>query len=142
MKQPKRKGKPPKGYDSWLEYDLHVGPLKDALFHSGKVAYIQTKDYYPDFTLYTGTVAIYIEAKGRFRDRAEARKYVDVRRGLSSSRELVFVFQNPAVAMPGAQKRKDGTRQSHADWATLNGFRYFSPSNVPVEWLECEKSSR
>ena len=130
----KRTGKPPKGYDSWLEYDLHIGQLKGCRFHTTAVSYIQEKTYYPDFTLTAGAVVLYIEAKGRFRDRAEARKYVDVREGLRSKEELVFVFQKPNVAMPGAQRRKNGTRQTHAEWATLNGFRFFSPETVPKDW--------
>lgn len=126
----KRTGKPPKGYDSWLEYDLHIGKLKGCAFHPQAISYVQEKTYYPDFTLTAGGVILYIEAKGRFRDRAEARKYVDVRKGLQGKEELVFVFQKPGVAMPGAQRRKDGTRQTHAEWAILNGFRFFSPDNV------------
>ena len=38
-----KKGKPPKGYDSWFEYELHMGALKDCKYHTGLVHYTQEK---------------------------------------------------------------------------------------------------
>ena len=141
LKIPKPKGikkrgkqKPPKGYDSWFEYELHLKQLKGCKCHSEKVVYTQVKMYFPDFIRTEGKFTIYIEAKGRFRDRAEARKYVDVRKGLGKSEELVFVFYNPHTPMPGAQRRKDGTKLTHGGWADLNGFRHFTEETLPVAW--------
>lgn len=140
----KRKEKPPKGYDSWFEYDLHTKQLKGCKCHTEKVEYTQVKMYEPDF-IYHGTTSpegkprkggwkIYIEAKGRFRDRGEARKYVDVHKGLGKNEELVFVFYNPMTPMPGARKRADGTKLTHGEWASLQGFRYFTADTLPVSW--------
>ena len=73
-----KKGKPPKGYDSWFEYELHTGVLKKCEYHTGGISYTQQKMYEPDFQVGD----FLIEAKGRFRDSEEARKYVDIRRSL------------------------------------------------------------
>jgi hypothetical protein len=99
----------PKGYDSWFEYDLHK-KFKRCTYHGETLTYTQVKTYEPDFIYQNGQHTIYIEAKGRFRDRAEARKYVDISNCLGEKEELVFVFQNPRTAMPGARRRGDGTR--------------------------------
>lgn len=132
------KQKPPKGYDSWFEYELHQRQLRACKCHTEEVKYIQTKTYHPDFIYIDSSTKggwkIYIEAKGRFRDRGEARKYVDVKQGLKKNEELVFIFYNDKTPMPGARKRSDGTRLTHGEWASLNGFRYFTEENTPTEW--------
>jgi len=127
----KAKGRPPKGYDSWFEYELHVGVLKDCDYHTISRAYIQPKMYEPDFVI--GTYLI--EAKGRFRDSEEARKYIDIRRSLWAGEELVFVFYHPDTPMPRARRRKDGTKFTMAEWADKNGFRYYTSETV-VELLK------
>lgn len=145
LKQPRPKGtkkskklKPPKGYDSWFEYELHCKQLKGCKCHSETVEYVQVKKYEPDFifidTSIKGGHKIYIEAKGRFRDRSEARKYIDVKKGLGKAEELVFIFWNPDTPMPGARKRQDGTRLTHGGWAELQGFRYFTEEDTPSKW--------
>lgn len=121
----KTKGKPPKGYDSWFEYELHVGALKDCKYHNSLVHYTQEKLYEPDFCIGD----FLIEAKGRFRDSEEARKYVDIRKSLVVE-ELVFVFYDPNTAMPRARRRKDGTKYTMAEWADKNGFRYYTVETV------------
>lgn len=136
------KQKPPKGYDSWFEFELHQKQLKACKCHTETVEYVQVKTYHPDFiyvdTSRKGGFKIFIEAKGRFRDRGEARKYVDVKQGLKKNEELVFIFYNSDTPMPGARKRSDGTRLTHGGWAILNGFRYFTEDNTPTEWrLKC-----
>lgn len=138
-KKKKRTTKPPKGYDSWFEYDLHTKQLKGCKCHTEKVSYVQERTYHPDFIYHLqdagkGSFKIYIEAKGRFRDRGEARKYVDIRAGLSKNEELVFVFYNPRTPMPGARKRQDGTKLTHGDWAEKHGFRYFTEDTIPRTW--------
>lgn len=141
LKQPRKhqksvhKGKPPKGYDSWFEYELATGPLKKASFHPpGGVPYVSTRTYYPDFHKVILGRDVYFEAKGRFRDRNEARKYIDIRAGLNETEMLVMVFQNPKTPMPGARKRSDGTRQTMAEWATKNELLFFAANEIPAEW--------
>lgn len=113
--------KPPKGYDSKFEQDLHKGPLKKAEYHSDKIQYSIVSYYEPDFRWKD----ILVEAKGRFRDRKEAAKYVWIRKALVFE-VLVFVFYNPNTPMPGAQRRKDGTKMTHGEWADKNGFKWFT----------------
>ena len=109
----KKRGKPPKGYDSWFEYELHVGVLKDCDYHTTSRPYTQKKEYEPDFII--GTYLI--EAKGRFRDSEEARKYIDIRSSLWAEEELVFVFYHPDTPMPRARRRKDGKQeQRQSTW--------------------------
>lgn len=129
----KRK-KPPAGYDSWFEHDLHKQQLKGCKFHSCKLAYIQEKTYEPDFIYHDGKNVIYIEVKGRFRTSGEARKYVDVKRGLKKNEVLVFIFSDPKKPMPNAQRRKDGTRRTHGDWADSHEFLHYTRDNTPTEW--------
>ena len=122
------KRKRPKGYDSKLEKRLAEGPLKECEYHPDKVEYTvpaREAKYEPDFKLGN----ILLEAKGRFRTSAEAKKYVHIRDSLTDE-ELVFVFQNPNTPMPGATRRKDGTRRSMAEWADSLDFRWYSEENV------------
>ena len=78
--------------------------------------------------------------KGRFRDRNEAKKYVDIRDSLNRTvdfdfvHELVFVFQNPRTPMPFARKRADGTKFTMEEWADKNGFTFYTPSTLPNKW--------
>jgi len=37
---------------------------------------------------------------------------------------------------PGAKRRKDGTKRSHAEWAERNNFRWFSVYNIPKDWID------
>lgn len=135
-KMPSRKNKkPPAGYDSWFEYDLATGPLKKAEFHPRGVPYVQKKTYFPDFHKNIDGIDYYFEAKGRFRERQEARKYVDVLAGLNDSERLVFIFQNPATPMPASKRREDGTRQTMGQWADKNGFEYYTPTSIPKRYL-------
>ena len=125
----------PKGFDSWLEVDLH-DQLKNCAYHVTQISYVQHKNYFPDF-LYVdeATQRVYhIEAKGRFRDNAEARKYLDVREALKDNEEIVFVFQRPTTSMPGAKRRSDGTRYSMQEWADKHGFTWYTKDTIPVQW--------
>lgn len=96
--------------------------------------YMYEAHYLPDFVPKTEG-NILIEAKGRFRSRAEVRKYIAVRDS-NPDIELVFVFMEPKTPMPGARKRKDGTRFSMAEWADRNNFRWFTEKNLPTRWCK------
>lgn len=123
--------KKPKGYDSFFEKELHDGVLNSLEHHSQRIEYTQTRTYEPDFVHVDQYGFIYwIEAKGRFRDSDEARKYVDVRQALDQHEELVFIFMKPETPMPFAKKRKDGTKYTHSEWADRNGFRWFTKDTV------------
>ena len=49
---------------------------------------------------------------------------------------MVFLFANPASPMPGAKRRKDGTKRTHAEWAETNGFRWYSEDTMPDKWID------
>jgi hypothetical protein len=135
VKRPKEKNLV-KGYDSNWEYELHTGILKDWKIHTDTVDYIVEHTYHPDFIKKIKGKTIFLEAKGRFWDHAEHNKYVWVKKILPKSIELVFLFADPAAPMPGAKRRKDGTKRSHAEWAERNNFRWFSVYNIPKDWID------
>ena len=127
-----------KGYDSNWEYVLHSGILKDWEHHTDKVPYIVEHKYEPDFIRNFEGKKILLESKGRFWDYAEYNKYVWVKKVLKEDTELVFLFLNPSAPMPQAKRRKDGTKRSHGEWASANGFRWFSVDSIPKEWINNE----
>lgn len=118
-------------FDSKFEKELYDGVLKGVAYHSDPVPYTIQKKYHPDF-LYRDPngISYYIEAKGRFWDSAEASKYIHVRNALPHGFRLVFLFQDGNKPMPHARKRKDGTRQTHAEWAERNKFEWFSVDTI------------
>ena len=120
----------PKGYDSKWEYTLHQTLLKSWNHHTNKVFYVVEHKYEPDFV----KDKILIEAKGRFWDHAEYSKYIWIRKSLPDTMELIFLFQKPYAPMPGAKKRKNGTKRTHAEWAESNNFKWYTEDTLPKEW--------
>jgi hypothetical protein len=92
----------------------------------------------------TCTKTVLVEVKGRFRTRQEATKYIYVRESLREAtfetgkeQELVFLFQDASKTMPFAARRKDGTKQTHGEWATKNKFTHHCiKTGGLVAWLE------
>lgn len=121
-------------YRSKFEQKLAEGPLKGVPYEANKVPYQVIKDctYTPDWTIDSPLgYTYYVEAKGRFQQRnGEPYKYLDVRKSLTWPEELVFLFQQPHKPMPNAKTRKDGTKLTHAEWATKNGFRWFDEESI------------
>tara|TARA_R100000008_G_C3535223_1_gene141602 strand:- start:349 stop:774 length:426 start_codon:yes stop_codon:yes gene_type:complete len=134
-KRPREKGLP-KGYDSKWEYDLHQLELKKWKHHSDKLPYVVEHKYEPDFIKIIDGKEILLEAKGRFWDYAEYNKYVWIRKALKPSQELVFLFSNPSASMPGAKRRKDGTKRTHAEWAESNEFKWYCRESLPDKWRD------
>ena len=120
----------PKGYYSKWEYLLHQGVLKSWDHHTDKIPYVVQHNYEPDFI----KDKVLIEAKGRFWDHAEYSKYIWIRKSLPDTMELVFLFQKPYSPMPGAKKRKDGTKRTHAEWAEANNFKWYTEETLPEEF--------
>lgn len=125
------------GYDSLLEKNLHETKLTAARFHDrgDRISYTVPHTYEPDFVIEKGDKKYIIETKGRFRDSQEARKYIFVQAVLKENEELVFIFQDHTKPMPFAQKRKDGTKRTHAEWAEKNKFRWWSQLSFKEEYL-------
>lgn len=148
----------PAGYDSRLEYELHNNELKDWEYHpKEKVKYEVPSTYEADFRTETCSVGgvgctqrgcggqhqeILLEVKGRFRTREEASKYIHIREALRQQEkdtEIIFIFQDASKPMPFVKKRKDGTKQSHGEWAEKNGFRYKClRKGLPKKWLSTQ----
>ena len=124
----------PKGYDSAWEFDMHQTILQDWKHHYDVIQYVVEHKYEPDFVKVIDNKTILLEAKGRFWDYLEYSKYLHIRKVLGDDQELVFLFQKPYSAMPGAKVRKDGTKRTHAEWAETNGFRWFSEETLPEDW--------
>jgi len=124
----------PKGYDSNWEYELHQELLTEWSHHADKVPYTVEHTYEPDFTRTFNDIEYLLEAKGRFWDYAEYSKYIWIRKCLKENQELVFLFAQPSAPMPQAKKRKDGTKRSHAEWATANDFQWYTEYTLPNEW--------
>ena len=128
-------------YDSKWEEKLVKGIFKDLDYHPEHIEYEKPATqhkYHPDWKIDTGksypkdknNKIIFIEAKGRFRDRSEYVKYIHIREALLDDEELVFLFMKPDCPMPGAKRRKDGSINTHAGWAEKNGFRWFNETNI------------
>ena len=134
--------KPPpeiKGYDSTFEYELHQSILENWKHHPDTVPYIVEHKYHPDFIKEIDGKVILLEAKGRFWDYAEFNKYIWIKKALPDNVELVFLFANPSAPMPQAKRRKDGTKRSHGEWATANGFTWYSRESIPDSWINADK---
>ena len=127
------------GYDSIWEAVLHESILKDWEHHTDYVSYVIEHKYEPDFVKWFGKKKILIEAKGRFWDHAEYNKYVWIRKTLAPNTELVFIFADPNLPMPFAQKRKDGSKRSHGEWASKNNFKWYTSDTLPEEWRSDEQ---
>lgn len=124
----KRKQAKEKGYDSYLEMELHRGPLKDADYHPDTIEYLvpaHYANYTPDFRV----GRFLIEAKGFFR-KGDPKKYKDINTALKDTNEkLVFIFENPKTKMPGARRRKDGSYLTMGEWASNLDIPWFDKTN-------------
>ena len=139
----------PKGYDSWLEHRLHNTALQEAQHHPTKedlIKYSVPHTYEYDF-MFTFDKTMYIcESKGRMRDSSEASKYKYIRDYLEQwdlykesgcdKIELFFVFENASTPYPFAKKRKDGTKMTHGEWASKNGFRWLCEKRKDLEGID------
>lgn len=127
--------------DSKWEAKLVEGVMKECLYHPRPLKYTKPATehtYHPDFATQTLTGCVIVEAKGRFREAAEMKKYIHIRTMLENSGtmidstglELVFLFMKPNTPLPNAKKRKDGTKRTHAEWAEKNNFRWFTEDTI------------
>lgn len=137
----KKETNTPAGYDSHFEYRLDTEVLSNLWQYvptpdPNPIHYTVPHTYHTDFYFFDekNQKHIYLEAKGRFWDYQEYNKYVHIKAALDDDEELVFLFAEPNAAMPGAKRRKDGTKYNHAEWAERNGFRWFSEYSLPEEW--------
>ena len=90
--------------------------------------------YTPDFTYSFHKDGRYchllLEVKGFFRTRAEANKYLHIIKSLDKFTHFMFVFQNMNSPMPGAKRRKCGTKQSMSEWSYKQGIACIRADNI------------
>ena len=130
-KPTKRQQARKRGFDSGFEMELWDGPLNGAAYHPPRIPYVITAEYEPDFEVN----GVFVEVKGRLRQISDMKKYRIIFETMEEQgKELCFVFAKPELSLPGAQKRKDGTKRSHAEWAEGIGARWFSPETVEELW--------
>lgn len=98
------------------------------------VPYEYKATYLPDF-IPKNDPTILIEAKGIFRDRREVRKYIAVADS-NPHLKLVFILMDPNKPMPGAKRRRDGTKYSMKDWCESHNFEWYTENNLPTAWCE------
>lgn len=120
--------KPPKPYKSWLEKDLHDGPLKGMVYEDkdSVVEYSIHKKYRPDF-IDPDTPNILYEVKGRFRTFDEAKKCIWVQKS-NPDIKIRFIIANEKVSAYPQTKMPMGK------WLTKHGFEWCTAKNVPEEW--------
>lgn len=88
-----------------------------------ELPYVLHGVYHPDFMLPNGII---VEAKGLL-DRESKRKMIAVKKQ-HPELDIRFVFQD-------ADKKVPGTKHSHGQWATRNGY-VWAEGLVPEEWTD------
>lgn len=89
-----------------------------------QLKYVLDGVYNPDFILPNGII---VEAKGLL-DRISKRKMVAVKTQ-HPDRDIRFLF------MVG-DKKIPGSKQTHGQWATKNGFQWAEGIVIPQEWID------
>lgn len=132
-----------KNLDSKFEKKLSLGLLKDAILKPKPwVKYQLPKTYKPDFKMDIGKFEVYIDSKGMFEDNDEARKYKFIREAIEDQEYVqgdripifVLLFQTPDLEIWYKDRRKDGTKMTHAEWADKNGIKWFSEEGF-AKWM-------
>lgn len=111
------------GFERTLAAQLSMSGVGWA-YEDREVPYILEGTYHPDFRLVDSGVLI--EAKGLL-DRESKRKMVAVKQQ-HPELDIRFVFMS-------ANKKIPGTKQTHAQWAEKNGFKW-AEGSIPDEWLK------
>jgi predicted nuclease of restriction endonuclease-like RecB superfamily len=87
-------------------------------YESDKIPYVLSRHYIPDFTIYTRSGLVYIEAKGYLRPEHKA-KMVAVKK-MHPEKDIRIVFYS--------------RNKKYIKWAEKNQFRY-AIGCIPDEWL-------
>ena len=118
----------PKPYRSWLEFRLFAdGPMKDVDYEPIKVDYevIEQRSIHLMGLWVTYGLRLRVGSEHGMRW-ISTYMYVDQ----TQWQLLVFVLHSEKLALPGAQKRKDGTRRCMEDWLEENDFAYTYESKM------------
>lgn len=109
------------GFERAIDANLKMRKIKFE-YETLQVEYILNGTYNPDFIFRNGVI---VEAKGLL-DRESKRKMVAVKKQ-HPELDIRFLFMN-------ADKKIPGSKQTHGEWATKNGFP-FAEREVPEEWV-------
>lgn len=123
------RGKCPKPYRSWLEFDLaDKWGMSGHEYETLKLKYdIKGKVYNPDFI--DRPNKIMYEAKGRFRSHAEISKYLHIR-DCNPDWTLRFIVPKTSVNRPAYP----GKKLTMADWFDKHNFEWAVADNLPESW--------
>ena len=101
---------------------------------------VKPKQYTPDFSITRkdGTEML-IEYKGFLW--AEDKQKMKAVRQQYPDLDIRFVFADAHKPVHGAKTRKNGTKQSHAEWAEDNGYLW-ATEKIPASWLKTQKKRR
>lgn len=110
------------GFERTLAANLSGRRIKFR-YESKQVPYVLERTYNPDFEMVD--YGFFIEAKGLL-DRDSKAKMVAVKRQ-HPDLDIRFVFMN-------ADKKIPGSKQTHGEWATKNGF-VWANGEIPEEWF-------
>lgn len=109
------------GFERTIDANLRMRKVKFG-YETLQVEYILNGTYNPDFILANGVI---VEAKGLL-DRDSKRKMVAVKKQ-HPELDIRFLFMD-------ARKKVPGSKQTHGEWATKNGFPW-AEKEAPDEWL-------
>jgi hypothetical protein len=93
-------------------------------YESKQLPYVLERNYNPDFEMIDH--GFFIEVKG-YLDRESKAKMIAVKQQ-NPDADIRFLFAQ-------ANKKIPGTRQTHAEWATKNGFLWCEGA-APEDWFE------
>lgn len=132
-------------YKSKLEEEFHSRIGKSWDYEMPKIDYVipqRKSSYTPDFAkVIPGVGVVYLETKGRFRTRAEAQKYLHIRKSLGKDEQLVFILQGKNAKMPGKEGRKSKVtgqklkKETMEQWLTRHGFKWFYAKDFKEGYL-------
>lgn len=111
------------GFERSIDADLRARKV-EFTYEELELPYILNGTYHPDFFL--KKTGIVVEAKGVL-DRESKRKMIAIRKQYPDL-DIRFLFMN-------ASKKVPGTKQTHGEWATRNGYEW-AEGKIPEEWVK------
>lgn len=110
------------GFERSIDADLRARRVVFT-YEELEFPYVLHGTYHPDFFL--KKTGIVVEAKGVL-DRESKRKMIAIRKQYPDL-DIRFLFMN-------ASKKVPGTKQTHGQWATRNGFLW-AEGQIPEDWV-------
>lgn len=114
------------GFERSIVADLRARKV-EFTYEELRVPYTLDGVYHPDFLIVNS--GIIVEAKGLL-DRDSKRKMLAVK-AQHPELDIRFLFME-------ADKKIPGTKQTHAQWAERNGFKW-AEGQIPEEWVSGDK---